>query len=56
MKEFANLTLMALMTAVKENRERGGRRQTYLVIDEFQQMASESFKRCCVKPGALGSL
>ena len=44
MKEFANLTLMALMTAVKENRERGGRRQTYLVIDEFQQMASESFK------------
>jgi hypothetical protein len=43
-KEFANLVLFALMTAQKNYREKGGRKQTYLFIDEFQQMASEGFK------------
>lgn len=43
-KEMANLGLYDLMTAVKETHEAGFRSQTYLVIDEFQQMAAEGFK------------
>lgn len=43
-KEIANLVLYSLVTAVKDYRARGGTRPVYLIIDEFQQMASEGFK------------
>jgi hypothetical protein len=43
-KEVSNLGLYTTVNAVKEYYEAGGRGRTYLVIDEFQQMASEGFK------------
>jgi hypothetical protein len=43
-KEFANLLVSAVLAAVKNYREKGGQQQTYLFIDEFQQMASDGFK------------
>jgi hypothetical protein len=43
-KEIANLVLYSLIAALKTHHEQGGRKQTYLIIDEFQQMASEGFK------------
>lgn len=43
-KEVANLVLYSLLTAQKNYHGRGGRRQTHLFIDEFQQMASDGFK------------
>lgn len=43
-KEIANLALYSIVTAVKQYHEEGGRGRTYLIIDEFQQMASEGFK------------
>jgi hypothetical protein len=43
-KEIANLVLYSLVGAVQDYRERGGKRPVYLIIDEFQQMASEGFK------------
>jgi hypothetical protein len=41
-KEIGNLLLYAVMNAVKEYRERGGKNQTYVFIDEAQQMASRA--------------
>jgi hypothetical protein len=43
-KETGNLGLSTLVASVKEYRARGGKRPVTLVIDEFQQMASENFK------------
>src|ERR1051326_429141 len=43
-REIANLALYSLLTAQKNYQERGGKNQTYLIIDEFQQMASDGFK------------
>jgi hypothetical protein len=43
-KEVGNLGIYSVVTAVKEYRERGGKRPVYLIIDEFQQVASEGFK------------
>lgn len=43
-KEVGNLFLYALLTAQKAYKDAGGTKQTYLVIDEVQQMASDGFK------------
>lgn len=43
-KEIANLALYSLLAATKAHKEAGGASQTYLFIDEVQQMASEGFK------------
>jgi hypothetical protein len=43
-KEIGNLGLYCYFNAVKDCHERGGTKQAYLVMDEFQQIASEGFK------------
>lgn len=43
-REIANLVLYSLMTAKKAHKDAGGKQPCYLVIDEFQQMASEGFQ------------
>ncbi len=53
-KEIASLALYALLAAVKANTELGSNQQTFLFIDEVQQMASEGFKLVFTQARSFG--
>lgn len=53
-REFAKLALYSLLTSAYMNRRSGGEGKAFLVIDEFQRIASDNFKIVLEQARSMG--